>query len=77
MALTCEEINKRLRSCGCGGRVKLVSLGYGYDTFDIKCERCGGIWHMDTYSPVEAAEMWGVAERSFQNDEGIEYAERH
>ena len=55
-----EELNQKLLPCRCGGCVKLIPLGRGYDTFKIQCEKCGGTWYMDTYSPVEAAEMWGV-----------------
>lgn len=60
-----EALNRKLRPCKCGGHVKLIPLGCGYDTFDIMCEKCGGVWHMNTYSPIEAVEMWGVKTESY------------
>lgn len=57
-----EELSSRLRPCVCGGKVRLLALGYPRDTFDIKCEKCGGVWHMNTYSPIEAAKWWGMNE---------------
>ena len=62
-----KELSSRLRPCACGCKVKLFALGYPRDTFDIKCEKCGGTWHMNTYSPVEAAEWWGINEEEIPN----------
>ncbi len=50
--------NKVLNNCNCGGNVEIVSRGYGYDTYDIVCKKCGGKWHMNTYSSAEAINRW-------------------
>lgn len=62
-----EELSSRLRPCVCGGKVQLIALGYSYDTYDIKCDKCGGVWHMNTYSPIEAAKWWGINEGKTYN----------
>lgn len=53
-------INKenKLRPCTCGGEVEIIQLSYPRDTYDIKCSRCGNIWHFNTYVLNEAIEMW-------------------
>lgn len=55
-----EEYEKRLKPCSCGGKAELIGGTYGYPTFYVRCMRCNGIWCMDTYSPKEAAEKWGL-----------------
>lgn len=55
-----EEYEECLVPCRCGGKVELTGGTYGYPTFGIRCLKCGGQWSMDTYSPEEAAEKWGL-----------------
>lgn len=55
-----EEYEKSLVRCRCGGKVELTGGTYGYPTFGIRCLKCGGQWSMNTYSPKEAVERWGV-----------------
>ena len=55
-----KDYEQKLRKCHCGGHVILDGGTYGYPTFKIKCLKCGGTWSMDTYSPLEAVEKWGV-----------------
>lgn len=55
-----NEYERLLRSCRCGGQVELTGGTYGYPTFGVRCLKCGGQWCMDTYSPKEAVEKWGL-----------------
>lgn len=55
-----KEYEQKLRQCHCGGQVILNGGTYGYPTFEVQCLKCGGRWSMNTYSPLEAIEKWGV-----------------
>lgn len=55
-----SDLNKRLRKCNCGGDVELSGGPPWCQEFDIVCRRCHGVWHMNTYSPIEACGRWGL-----------------
>lgn len=58
--MTLEELNKKLKPCYCGGEVSLIQLGYPYDTYEIRCKKCNGVWHQNYYSVYDVAENWGI-----------------
>lgn len=55
-----KDLEQMLQPCKCGGKVELIGGTKWEQSFSIYCSKCGGKWFMNTYSPYEAAQQWGV-----------------